>query len=246
MQPDIARKEASRRRKEKLQRGKKSRYREEGDFGPSRIGMRKFHGDYWGSSGWFKWGPVKRFLAKHVGENWDDVYSEMCKEADSRTDQGVQFREWIKFTVELNVRFEDGKIVNDRGFEIGKWRPEFYVHPDTKKLEMTTAHRSRKKKDEFIKVFYIGEQAYHWHGGLWWRVKMTPIKYAEGLVSYYSSDQFIGGEVSHTNYYDHYARRRLLQDKYGLDKDGNLQFCSERESANGREIQQLYKLYNFQ
>ena len=59
---------------------------------PKITGMGKIHvvaGDWWFDRGQgCDYSIMRRFLARRVGQKWDDVYSEICKEADSRSHDG--------------------------------------------------------------------------------------------------------------------------------------------------------------
>lgn len=53
--------------------------------------------------------PLDRFLAKNVGRNWDEVYSEICSKADIRTKLGRNLREWVlrRVAVDMDYPFAD-------------------------------------------------------------------------------------------------------------------------------------------
>lgn len=55
--------------------------------------------------------PLYRFIRKQVGRRWDDVYSELCSQADPRSVKGFHLRSHIEDIVILNkhvVKTEDG------------------------------------------------------------------------------------------------------------------------------------------
>ena len=76
--------------------------------------------------------PFDRLLASRVGRLWDDVFSELCEEFDSRSWAGQSFRRALEYHVATNcwVGAETGTIY-------GGWygnspvENEFYVHPWT-------------------------------------------------------------------------------------------------------------------
>lgn len=45
--------------------------------------------------------PLRRFLESNVGRPWDDVYSEICEHADSRTVRGYHLRQHVWSEVDL-------------------------------------------------------------------------------------------------------------------------------------------------
>lgn len=59
--------------------------------------------------------PLYRWLKKQVGRCWDDVYSELCRKADSRTIRGWHLRQHVDMWV--SIKLEE---------PFWKWKP-FYV-----------------------------------------------------------------------------------------------------------------------
>jgi hypothetical protein len=79
---------------------------------PSTSGMPGKGSDYSRrSSGWPSWSIIRKQLEKAIGRKWDDVWSEICQQADSRTYLGRQVRE--SFLREVNT---DWPNVNGRGY----------------------------------------------------------------------------------------------------------------------------------
>jgi len=64
---------------------------------------------------------VSRFLESHVGEKWDDIYSEICKWADRRSWRGYKLRESFGWLVDTWEQRE-----NRRSQRWG-WTRDFYV-----------------------------------------------------------------------------------------------------------------------
>ncbi|MGI4875390.1 MAG: hypothetical protein ACRYFX_29910 [Janthinobacterium lividum] len=94
-------------------------------------------------------GPLVRFLRNKVGENWDDVYSEIIARIPTAL---LDYREVIFWFVADKVEFIDGRIWNKetqkflwagepyilRHWSEIKLNPElkeFYVHPITNELK---------------------------------------------------------------------------------------------------------------
>lgn len=97
---------------------------------------------------------LKRFLRTKVGENWDDVYSEVIERIPSRL-QG--FKYCIYWYVADKVEIKEGTIWNLRdnhfidldtsdhySFKMNYRYMEFYVDPKTNKLVRIGDFRSRK------------------------------------------------------------------------------------------------------
>jgi hypothetical protein len=168
-------------KKLKYPRGQKSFYREEGDFGPTRVSIKKAHIKDYGPDCDIKLGPLVRFLNKHKGKNWDEVYSEICKQADSRTWEGERFRESLDWVVVKNCFIEGDQVFDEHGFELGRWRSQFYIHPKTNTLEEVISKRKRGHRNTLSQpqsVFKMSNIYYHKHGGTWYRVKMIEVTQA--------------------------------------------------------------------
>lgn len=98
----------------------------------------------WDSKGYrprHNYSLITNFLRMNIGKKWDDVWSEICKNNDSRTYVGKCIRQQFLWSVELNTFEKDGKIFYmDRWYgerELkyrNKWRM-FYVCPKTKVLK---------------------------------------------------------------------------------------------------------------
>ena len=72
---------------------------------------------------------LERFLTKMMGRRWDRVYSEICRNADSRSLLGEEMRRVVQDMVAVNCWIEgkrvlthdwEGRILEVKGF---------YVHP---------------------------------------------------------------------------------------------------------------------
>jgi hypothetical protein len=236
-------------------RGVKSRYREEGDFGPSKMSMRQSHKDeswYGGNYPGAKWGPIRKFLQKHKGKDWDEVWSLMCEEADPRSFEGQQFRENVCHLVERNCQMIDGEVCDERGYKLGRWWTQFYVHPETHKLEWVGPRRKYRRQEPPQSVFEVDGNLYHWHDGIWYRVKFAPLRvdYYSSWPMYYCSqaihgDQFLAEEFLRLDRTYNYAILEALKHKYGVDEKGNYRFCIKKESANHKEIAKVKKKYGF-
>ncbi|MDX1986121.1 MAG: hypothetical protein SFV17_05500 [Candidatus Obscuribacter sp.] len=73
--------------------------------------------------------PILRFLRSRVGRKWDDVNSEIRREADSKTVLGFHLVFHVKCLVRRSVYLVDGRAYSTKHNELTKG--EFYVHPDS-------------------------------------------------------------------------------------------------------------------
>ena len=128
-----------------------------------------------------------RFLQSRTGRPWDQVYSEICAEADDRSFEGHHFREWLDMQVEQNCTIdEDGEVQDERGNHMARFHGEFYVHPVTGLLEYIENKRWRRSAP-VQRVFSMDGKLYHEHKGIWYRVEMKELVNKDGRT-YWSSD----------------------------------------------------------
>lgn len=72
---------------------------------------------------------LERYLAKRIGSRWDKVFSEICRNADSRSFQGAEMRQAIQCMVAIDCWIE-GKTVLSCDRQGGTVEVKgFYVHP---------------------------------------------------------------------------------------------------------------------
>ena len=84
---------------------------------PEKEGMRCHHG--WGKEQSDRLNPLARFLNSRVGQKWDDVFSEICRQNDRRTLRGHHLREHLEWMVATWNEHNAG-----RSFW---WRRDFYI-----------------------------------------------------------------------------------------------------------------------
>jgi hypothetical protein len=218
-------------------------------------GMKKAHvlSGWWdyGGGGYGDYALLSRWLQSKVGKPWDDVHSEVCGNSDARSWAGHRLREALDSLVEQNCTLDaDGTLRDDRGHELLGWRRhQFYVHPETKKLEEVSRKRHHWKKDIKQTVFEMDGQLYHDHNGIWFRVEMKPVpKEKQGSYSIHSrwfTDAFRANAEPKTlderRYWNWWGWTDALKRKYGLSPEGELWYCCGKQSANSKEIERLKK-----
>jgi hypothetical protein len=174
-----------------------------------------------------------RFLHSRKGRPWDQVYSEICAEADDRSFQGHHLRYWLDSQVEQKcIIDENGDVLDHRGMPV--WR-EFYVHPETGLLEYVEARRPRRPETPKT-VFEMDGKFYHKHKSIWYRVEME-----EDGNCWPSDlhDVFVSEELGFAAYRWRVASQ--LREKYGKSPNGRAWYCVKKQSANSREIAKLKK-----
>ena len=130
--------------------------------------------------------PLRRFVAKHVGRLWDDVYSEISAKLDASSTVKQHVRDHLKDFVSVKTyRTEDGQL-----WAAGRYGPtpiyyrDFYVDengilrdgrpPETTK-KLTYKERHAKAEWEWKRV--IGGVTYEKEDGIWYRVVRTEKTY---------------------------------------------------------------------
>jgi hypothetical protein len=194
---------------------------------------------------------VRRLLVGNVGRPWDDVYSELCQQADARSFVGHELRKAVEWMVETNCYFDaDGTLRDHHDYKVGDmfWRARLYVHPETKTLEKIDTFRRYRRPATTQKVFELDGTNYHWHGGQWYRVEMQTFK----RPGYFIADAPPGADAfnAHTDPSpkDQYGYRRFywhtaLSEKYGPAPEGDGWYCKKKEAAGKKEIKALKKKY---
>lgn len=214
---------------------------EEGNTSVPLDGMKKIHcvvdpdnEKYTGTD----FSLMRRFLRSRIGKSWNDVYSEICEQADYRSHSGHHLRQWISHLVDLNCKIVDGQVCDERGVKTGCWWDQFYVHPETKTLEFIEHRRYRRQQNE-QSVFEMDDVLYHKHDdNIWYRVKFK--KFPEQDQRNWSIGRIDDAFIQNPYRLTHNSLSQLLYDKYGPGKDGT-RYCYWKQQANTHEIEKLKK-----
>jgi hypothetical protein len=81
-------------------------------------------------------GPLRRLLQSHVGQSWDEVYSQLCRQMNHNTMAGQHVLDHVWGYVERHVEMIDGipyrKSYRGLPRRLDWWYGDrFYVHPET-------------------------------------------------------------------------------------------------------------------
>jgi len=227
---------------------KKIRVIDENESTPP-CGMRKIH-HYANKFGTFSATSasnhkMRRWLRRQVGRSWDDVYSELCSQADHRTFEGHELREWLP--VDTNCQLEDGEVVSRTYGPVMK-SYGFYVHPETRTLEYR-AEKWRHKKRQTLpqKVFEVNGKQYYCHtDGLWYRVEMIEVvrlsQWCDNLDTV-GEDAFIPTNIPLGTWGSRWHFKNALPKMYGRSPNNQLWWCKSKESANSKEIATVREKY---
>jgi hypothetical protein len=99
-------------------------------------------------------GPLSRWLRSKVGQDWDDIYHELCQILDITTLSGKHILSHVWGFVERDAVLVDGIFYNRKYRQLGFWKEELYVHPETRILCLANKIRKSppKKPDDFLKI----------------------------------------------------------------------------------------------
>ena len=122
-------------------------------------------------------GPLRRYLRSHVGEPWNDVYSDLCQRLDTNTMAGQHVLSHVWDYVERHVELIEGvphrKPYWIRGGPLDKtYRDQFYVHPETGLL-CKVAPQPRKQKPKPLPTDWVIIDAGHQYRqiqGIWYLI----------------------------------------------------------------------------
>lgn len=76
--------------------------------------------------------PLERWLQSQVGRSWEQVFSDLNKQLDTRSATGLHVLQHLWWYVDPNTKLIDGKLVFFTHWGgIRRFEPWFYVHPRT-------------------------------------------------------------------------------------------------------------------
>lgn len=127
-------------------------------------------------------GPLFRYLDKHVGKRWDDVYSDICKNLDFRSVLGFHILSHLKDYVTLHAVIFD-RVAYRVAYKYGRHERgaydrvrDLYVHPTTgilcrQKEESRTKWKPRVNPN--VRVLDATRKLWFIHGA-WFIVTYAP------------------------------------------------------------------------
>lgn len=122
---------------------------------------------------------LSRWLRSMVGRAWDDVWSEICRQADSRSARARWLRRDAARQVDLHTRRdEDGTLrVHPRGREV----TGLYVDPEGV-LRFVDRPRVRTRFVDPDHVPIDAARCYRRIDGIWYGVELRPLPHKETLT----------------------------------------------------------------
>jgi len=185
-------------------------------------------------------GPLRRQISKHVGRQWDEVFSELCESNDVRSGRGRRLLKQIEHIVVTKTHYgEDGKIYSSEPqwrwggncpIDEGSRRCALYVDPKgflrsvkPKSDDGQTWYQKSKELHEHVRVIdgnYYGRL----DNGSWFELIMkkhddlTPyMRYVRGNDSMFS-DQFFKKQMTGWDLRKAYQANIWCADKRQLSK----------------------------
>jgi hypothetical protein len=109
--------------------------------------------------------PLYGMLRKNCGRYWDDVWSEICAQADIRNVAGWHLRSHITWMVSTTIAYdENGKVVGGRRYGYLK---EFHVDKDGILCETNRDPAPRYRRDPRLDYKGAGKVNGCWFKGEW-------------------------------------------------------------------------------
>jgi len=95
--------------------------------------------------------PFQRFLASHVGKNWNKVYSELCQHLNKNTVSGLHVFNHLYDFVYEKIEIEGKKVYELKSGKYKELRsterfPKFYINPKTGQLMKAKLITNRELK----------------------------------------------------------------------------------------------------
>lgn len=180
---------------------------------------------------------IYQFLLKSVGNNWDNVWSEI-----SQLNQNVYWspKDYVKLMVETHCSYKDGKVVDSRGLVIspGYYCDAFYVDPNSNQLKIAKRNKAKAKKAK-KKIIDLNDQKYFLYENIWYRVEIQEIETYRGMPienwKRLPEDVFLTA-IGNSNSWS------FLRDLYKAY--GQSVICTKKEQANSKECKELNRIRN--
>ncbi|MGK7876109.1 MAG: hypothetical protein AB4426_23280 [Xenococcaceae cyanobacterium] len=129
-------------------------------------------------------GPLYGWLRSKKGQHWDDVYSELCQRLDLRTLSGQHILSHVWDYVERYVVIIDGVPYRKHypQYQIGRWRDEMYIHPDTGILCLAKKPPKPppKKRNDLVEIDPYHQ--YHKLDDIWYLITFRDVPFNQKVT----------------------------------------------------------------
>jgi hypothetical protein len=175
--------------------------------------------------------PLYNFIRSKVGENWDDVFSDIC-----RNDSEYKIRKELKWMINIKVTIIDGVVYDDTMRELGDG--DVYVDPTTK---LITKYIKETVKEEVYKEIVVRRDfhneniEYRKLKGIWYKVEfvalpeLKELKLSNGVVMKMNTKVY---DVVLGNVFTHECKNVYRRDVY----------AHKKTQLNGDAIEGLSKI----
>ncbi|MEM9213081.1 MAG: hypothetical protein AAGD25_01940 [Cyanobacteria bacterium P01_F01_bin.150] len=189
-------------------------------------------------------GPLRGFLQSRVGQQWDEVYSELSQRLDRNTVSGQHVIQHLWLEVYRYVEIIDGVVYSKAGAdgwygsrELGRWRRDFYVHPQTGVLCVVNRKPRRAKPKPDKDVIKINDR-YHYRkiNGIWYEIELQDIPRFRSV-----RDVVLKVTVSPTM--SDRTRHLICHTYWQFGKD---QYAARKRQCNKKELKHISKQINTQ
>ena len=139
-----------------------------------------YQGNDWKRERGFGMTAVTRSLEKQVGRPWNDVWSEICSQADSRSFRGWHLRKVVKWNIIFDAISEDGKVYHSSwgyGNRLELYPGTLYVCPETGILKSYDRPKEKIKYSPWrVEKKLIDETSgYYKLRGIWYYLEIEEI-----------------------------------------------------------------------
>ena len=145
--------------------------------------------------------PLRRYLASHVGQPWNKVYSEICKNVNLSSEIQRNLLRHVQRMVYTKAALHEDKIVLHSEYsviyleDIRKYSGVslLYVHPTTGKLQQLKTVKYTKKKDDknFLKTVSSDDKTQcHKIKGIWYVIRLAKLPAEPWKTKYQTSVGF--------------------------------------------------------
>jgi len=159
--------------------------REDLDEATTRRSFHKHSASDWDydTGGWiYNYNHIRRWLEKHVGKPWDQVYSDMTYKFRKRGKSDYSWEHVVKDLVQTKAFLDqNGRPVCFPRFwgkdvlyldELTTWRYFFYVCPKTKILKKTQKKKYERKREKYFYITVDKKHQIHGIDGIWYMFTM--------------------------------------------------------------------------
>lgn len=148
-------------------------------------------------------GPMRRLLRSHVGQPWNEVYGKICREVKGHTMVGQHALDhltgYVCTAVEIvdNVPYaKGGGVWHSRFIVLGRWHPDFYVHPETGLLCLADYKRRPKPAlpagDRIVVSDFV---QYRLIQDIWYEITFAKLGQERSAAVHRQYDVLLGQEI---------------------------------------------------